>query len=60
MSSTNLHPEITSDVMECSIYGVVKIATLKAFPMLLETLAEEGYEFCSLDENLKPIQYKRK
>ena len=39
--------------------GVGKNATLKALPMLLETLAEEGYEFCSLDENLKPIQYKR-
>ena len=38
--------------------GVGKNATLKALPMLLETLAEEGYEFCSLDENLKPIQYK--
>lgn len=40
--------------------GVGKNATLKDLPMLLETLAEEGYEFCSLDENLKPIQYKRK
>lgn len=40
--------------------GVGKNATLKALPTLLETLAEEGYEFCSLDENLKPIQYKRK
>lgn len=36
------------------------VATLKALPMLLEPLAEEGYEFCSLDENLKSIQYKRK
>lgn len=40
--------------------GVGKNATLKALPTLLETLAEEGYEFCSLDENLTPIQYKRK
>lgn len=40
--------------------GAGKNATLKALPTLLETLAEEGYEFCSLDETLQPIQYKRK
>ncbi|MDO5126956.1 MAG: polysaccharide deacetylase family protein [Eubacteriales bacterium] len=40
--------------------GVGKNATLKDIPMLLEILAEEGYEFCLLDKNLKPIQYKRK
>lgn len=40
--------------------GVGKNATLKALPTLLETLADEGYDFCSLDENLTPIQYKRK
>lgn len=40
--------------------GAGKNATLKALPTLLETLAEEGYEFCALDETLQPIQYKRK
>lgn len=40
--------------------GAGKNATLKALPTLLKTLAEEGYEFCSLDETLQPIQYKRK
>ena len=40
--------------------GVGKNATLKALPTILETLAEEGCEFRSLDETLKPIQYKRK
>lgn len=40
--------------------GAGKSATLKALPTILETLADEGYEFCSLEENMKPIQYKRK
>lgn len=40
--------------------GAGKNATLKALPTLLKTLADEGYEFCSLDETLQPIQYKRK
>lgn len=40
--------------------GAGKNATLKALPTLLKTLADEGYEFHSLDENLKPVQYKRK
>ena len=40
--------------------GAGKNATLKALPTLLKTLADDGYEFCSLDETLQPIQYKRK
>ncbi len=40
--------------------GAGKNATLKALPTLLKTLADERYEFCSLDETLQPIQYKRK
>lgn len=40
--------------------GVGKNATLKALPTILKTLNDEGYEFCSLDEHLTPIQYRRK
>lgn len=40
--------------------AVGKNATLKALPTILKTLADDGYEFCSLDETLEPIQYRRK
>ena len=40
--------------------GAGKNATFKALPTILKTLADEGYEFCSLDEHLTPVQYKRK
>lgn len=40
--------------------GAGKNATLKALPTILKTLADDGYEFCALDEKLKPIQYRRK
>lgn len=40
--------------------GAGKNATFKALPTILKTLADEGYEFCSLDEHLPPVQYKRK
>lgn len=40
--------------------GAGKNATLEALPTLLKTLADDGYEFCFLDETLQPIQYKRK
>ncbi len=40
--------------------GAGKNATFKALPTILKTLANEGYEFCSLDEHLTPVQYKRK
>lgn len=40
--------------------GAGKNATLKALPTILKTLADDGYEFCSLDETMEPIQYKRK
>lgn len=40
--------------------GAGKNATLKALPTILKTLADDGYEFCALDEKLEPIQYRRK
>lgn len=40
--------------------GVGKNATLAALPTILKTLADDGYEFCALDEKLEPIQYRRK
>ena len=40
--------------------GAGKNATFKALPTILKTLADEGYEFCSLDKHLTPVQYKRK
>lgn len=40
--------------------GAGKNATLKALPTILKTLADDGYDFCALDEKLKPIQYRRK
>lgn len=40
--------------------GAGKNATLAALPTILKTLADDGYEFCALDEKLEPIQYRRK
>ena len=40
--------------------GPGKNATLRALPTVLEMLTEEGYEFETLNETMKPVQYVRK
>ena len=39
--------------------GAGRYPTLNALPALLESLADKGYKFDSLNESMKPIQYKR-
>lgn len=58
----NIYPNVNSFQMPVVLMhdGIGKNATLDALPKVLQTLAENGYQFQALDETLVPIQYLRK